>query len=189
MRYMEKKADSVDRCIADVVARYDEIDAEVEGVVDRVANIERYVAKAFDETLRGRGLSHGEYKLLLQLSVAPSGRRSAGDLSRALMLSTGGMTNRLDRLEGAKLIRRVADPDDRRGVLVELSPAGAELIDRAVVDEALKEIGLFTALSSKELVQLNGLLRKVLFSLEERFGTTERPALHRVGTESSVVSG
>lgn len=73
----------MDRCISDVVARYDEIDPQVEGVVDRVATIERYVAKAFEETLKGRGLSHGEYKLLLQLAVAPSRRRSAGDLSRA----------------------------------------------------------------------------------------------------------
>jgi DNA-binding MarR family transcriptional regulator len=186
---MEIEADSVDRCIADVVARYDEIDPDVESVVDRVATIERYVAKALDETLRGRGLSHGEYKLLLRLAVAPSGRRSAGDLSRALMLSTGGMTNRLDRLEGAKLIRRVADPDDRRGVLVELSSAGAELLDQAVSEEALKEIGLFTALSSKELVQLNGLLRRVLFSLEERSGTAERPTLRRVEAEASAANG
>lgn len=185
MERMVNNADSVDRCIADVVARYDEIDPEVEGVVDRISTIERYVAKAFDETLRGRGLSHGEYRLLLQLAVAPSGRRSAGELSRALMLSTGGMTNRLDRLETAELIRRVPDPDDRRGVLIELSSAGATLIDQAVGEEAHREIGLFAALSSKELVQLNGLLRKVLASLEDRSGSTERPALRRVEADAS----
>jgi DNA-binding MarR family transcriptional regulator len=189
MLRMETRTDSVDRCITDVVARYEEIDPEVEGVVDRVATIERYVAKAFEETLRGRDLSHGEYKLLLQLAIAPSGRRSAGDLSRALMLSTGGMTNRLDRLEASKLIRRVADPDDRRGVLVELSPSGTEVIDRALAEEALKEVGLFTALSAKELVQLNRLLRKVLVSLEDRYAPTERPSLQRVEREASAANG
>ncbi len=189
MHAMETKADSVDRCMADVVPRYAEIDPEVEGVVDRVAMIEKYVAKEFEETLRGHGLSQGEYKVLLQLAVAPSGRRSAGDLSRALLLSTGGMTNRLDRLEGAKLIRRLPDPDDRRGVLVELSEAGTRLIDRAVGEEALKEIDLFSALPPKELGELNRLLRKVLISLEDRFGPAERaPSLHAVGEGASIGS-
>lgn len=97
------------------------------------------------------------------------------------------MTNCLDRLEGAKLIRRVPDPEDRRGVLVELSPSGREMIDRAVSEEALKEIGLFTALSAKELVQLNRLLRKVLASLEDRFGASERPTVHRI--EDAAANG
>lgn len=172
---MEKQMDSVDRCTVDTVAHYEEIDPEVEGVVDRIAAINKYVAKVFEGTLSALGLTHGEYKVLMRLAVAPEpGRLTAGDLSRALMLSTGGMTNRLDRLEGAKLIRRLPDPHDRRGVLVELTDEGSELIDRAVSEEARKERSLFEELTARELTELNRLLRKSLISLEDRFAAPER---------------
>ncbi len=147
---MDDLQDSIDVCTADAMARYGEIDREVEGIVDRVAAINKYVARVFEETLAGFGLSHGEYKVLLRLAVAPTERRlSAGDLTRSLMLSSGGMTNRLDRLEGAGLLRRLPDPNDRRGVLVELTDEGSALIDRAVTDEASKEIDLFEALDAR----------------------------------------
>ena len=91
---------------------------------------------------------------------------SAGDLSRMLALSSGAMTNRLDRLETAGLIRRVPDPRDRRGVLVELTAQGKERIDAAVIDQAAKEIDSLSVLTAKERTTLNNLLRKVLSSLE-----------------------
>jgi DNA-binding MarR family transcriptional regulator len=184
---MEAKMDSVDLCTADAVARYEEIDPEVEGVVDRIASINRYVARAFEDTLNALGLTHGEYKVLLRLAIAPTPRRlTAGDLSRGLMLSTGGMTNRLDRLEGAKLIRRLPDPDDRRGVLVELTDEGSDLIDRAVVEEAAKERGLFDVFSAKELRDLNRLLRKSLGALEDRFAAPERAPSVRTSRNIAV---
>ena len=168
---METTRDSVDSCIVDAIARYPEIDPTVEGVVDRVAAVAKYCKKVFEETLAGFGLSFADYKVLLQLAVTPDARaRSAGELSRALMLTSGGMTNRLDRLEKAGFLRRISDPGDRRGVLVELTAEGQELIDRAVADEASKEIDLFRTLSESELGELNALLRRVLFGLEERFG-------------------
>ena len=69
-------------------------------------------------------------------------------------------------MERAGLIRRVPDPRDRRGVLVELTEAGKERIDAAVTDQAAKEIDSLSVLSAKELTTLNQLLRKVLVSLE-----------------------
>jgi DNA-binding MarR family transcriptional regulator len=163
--------DSVDFCIQDVVTQYAAIDPQVEGVVDRMSAIDKHISRAFDDTLARHGLSHGEYKLLLRLSTRSAEHRmSAGDLSRALLLSSGAMTNRLDRLESAGLVRRVRDPRDRRGVLVELTPAGKEQIDAAVTEQAAKEIDVLSALSAKELASLNGLLRKVLVSLEARAG-------------------
>lgn len=162
-------SDSVDLCTVDVTARYAQIDPQVEGVVSRVGAIEKHVSKAFDETLARHGLTHAEYRMLLRLATrSADNRMSAGDLSRALLLSSGAMTNRIDRLEKVGLLRRLPDPRDRRGVLVELTDAGRELIDDAVVEQAAKEIDVLGALSSKELATLNGLLRKVLSSLEAR---------------------
>jgi DNA-binding MarR family transcriptional regulator len=168
-------SDSVEFCIVDIGSRYDVIHPEVEGVVDRVAAIDKHVSKAFDETLAGHGLTHGEYKLLLRLVTRSAERRmSAGDLSRALLLSSGAMTNRLDRMEAAGLVRRVPDPNDRRGVLVEITELGERQIDEAVTEQAAKEIDVLSVLTPKELTALNGLLRKVLSSLETRATTEQR---------------
>jgi DNA-binding MarR family transcriptional regulator len=159
--------DSVDFCITDITSRFAAIDPEVEGVVDRITAIDKHLGAAFEETLAGHGLSRGEYKLLLRLSTRTADNRmSAGDLSRALMLSSGAMTNRLDRMEAAGLVRRVPDPRDRRGVLVEMTEEGRRQIDEAVTEQAAKEIDLLSALSRRELASLNGLLRKVLSALE-----------------------
>src|SRR3954447_4986163 len=127
-----KNSDSVDFCAADIASCYPEIHLEVEGVVSRISAINKQVQREFDETLAGHGLNHGEYRLLMRLATrSADNRMSAGDLSRALMLSSGAMTNRLDRLERAGLVRRCPDPKDRRGVLVELTDRGRDQIDGA----------------------------------------------------------
>ena len=142
-------ADSIDACTVDIIERYPQIDPQVEGVVSRMSAIGKHLSRAFDQTLADYGLNHGEYRLLLRLATrAADNRMSAGDLSRALTLSSGAMTNRLDRLETAGLVRRVADPRDRRGVLVELTDAGRKQIDAAVIEQAAKEIDLLAVLSA-----------------------------------------
>ena len=166
---MEKLADSIDFCTVDITGHYPAIDPEVEGVVSRMSTISKHRSRTFDDTVADYSLNHGEYRLLLRLATRTKDHRmSAGDLSRMLSLSSGAMTNRLDRLETAGLIRRVPDPRDRRGVLVELTEAGKERIDAAVIDQAAKEIDSLSALTAKERSTLNQLLRKVLSSLESR---------------------
>lgn len=170
--YARSMGDSVDFCIADVVSQYDAIDPEVEGVVDRINAINKQLGRGFEETLADHGLSYGEYKLLLRLATRTENHRmSAGDLSRSLMLSSGAMTNRLDQLEKAELIRRLRDPKDRRGVHVELTDKGKATIDGAVTEQAAKEIDVLGVLSRRELADLNQLLRKVLTSLEAELET------------------
>jgi len=161
------ESDSIDFCTVDITGHYPQIDPEVEGVVSRMSTIGTYLKRTFDDTVSDYGLNHGEYRLLLRLATRTKDHRmSAGDLSRMLALSSGAMTNRLDRLETAGLIRRVPDPRDRRGVLVELTEQGKERIDAAVIDQAAKEIDSLSVLTAKERSTLNNLLRKVLSSLE-----------------------
>ena len=78
------------------------------------------------------------------------------------------MTNRLDQLEEAGLVRRLRDPDDRRGVLVELTERGREVWEEAVVVQAEKEALLAGALNAREREQLNGLLRRLMLEFERR---------------------
>jgi DNA-binding MarR family transcriptional regulator len=78
------------------------------------------------------------------------------------------MTNRIDRLEQAGLVHRVPDPDDRRGVLVELTDAGARAWEQSVSVQAEKESLVAAALSVKEKQQLNALLRRLMREFERR---------------------
>src|SRR3954454_17694764 len=160
-------SDSVDFCTVDIASRYPQIDPEVEGVVGRLSAINKHLSRSFDDTVASHGLNHGEYRLRLRLTTrSDDNRMTAGELSRALMLSSGAMTNRLDRLEKAGLVCRLPDPRDRRGVLIELTDVGKKTIDEAVTEQAAKEIDVLGVLKPRELSSLNLLLRKVLVSLE-----------------------
>src|SRR5436305_6596474 len=128
-------SDSVDFCTVDIASRYTQIDPDVEGVVGRLSAINKHISRTFDETLSRHGLNHGEYRLLLRLTTrSDDNRMTAGELGRALLLSSGAMTNRLDRLEAAGMVERVRDPRDRRGVLVGLADKGKTTIDGAVTE-------------------------------------------------------
>ena len=83
-------------------------------------------------------------------------------------LSSGAMTNRLDRLEQAGYVRRLPDPDDRRGVVVELTDHGRETYRSAVGVQAKKEALMAAALSPREQTQLNSLLRRLMLEFERR---------------------
>jgi DNA-binding MarR family transcriptional regulator len=78
------------------------------------------------------------------------------------------MTNRLDRLEKAGHIKRLPDPDDRRGVLVELTPQGRKVYNDAVGVQAHKEALVAAALGDAEKEQLNALLRRLMREFERR---------------------
>jgi DNA-binding MarR family transcriptional regulator len=165
-----KAVDHVDEWLAEIGAELPgDLDLTVEGVVDRILGISKRLQRLLDETLAGHGLSHGEWKVLSSLRWAGAPyRRSAGELARIAERSSGAMTNRLDRLEEAGLVRRLPDPDDRRGVLVELTEKGTGLWAAAIGAQAEKEALLASALTKKELAQLNDLLRRVMITFEER---------------------
>jgi DNA-binding MarR family transcriptional regulator len=82
------------------------------------------------------------------------------------MLSSAGITSRIDRLERRGLVRRLADPDDRRGVIIELSDQGRDVVDEAVAALAISDRQLLERLDPHEIEQLEGLLRKFLALLE-----------------------
>jgi DNA-binding MarR family transcriptional regulator len=160
--------DIVDRRIADWVGDLPGLDLEVEGIVERIQHLEKQIRKMLDDTLAEFGLNVGEWAVLGSLRRAGEPyRRSPGKLAKQFGLTTGAMTNRLDKLEEAKLIRRLPDPDDRRGVIVELLPEGREVWERAVGAQSAKEQFVASGLSKTEQKQLNGLLRRMVHSGEQ----------------------
>lgn len=161
--------DHVDRFLETINYVFPELDLEVEGIVDRISGISRRLHRTMDETLSEFGLDSAEHKALSVLAQSGEPYRSTpGRLAERMDLSSGAMTNRLDRLEQAGLIRRLADPADRRRVVVELTDHGRETYRSAVGAQAKKEALVTAALNTKEKVQLNALLRKLMLEFERR---------------------
>ena len=113
------------------------------------------------------GVNRGEVGALSALRVAgPPHRLSPTRLGRGLMLSSAGVTSRIDRLERRGLVRRLPDPDDRRGVIVELTDEGAKVVDEAVRAVAESDRQLLERFDGDEMTQLQALLKKLLAGLE-----------------------
>jgi DNA-binding MarR family transcriptional regulator len=93
--------------------------------------------------------------------------RTPTALYRACMLSSGAMTNRIDRLEGAGLVRRVPDPEDRRGTLVGLTARGLEVVDEVIAAVWDTQAQLVAGLTATEQEHLSTILRTLLLSLED----------------------
>lgn len=167
MAKAEPEQDHVDRWLESV--ELPGVDKEVEGIVDRINGLRwRFNAMA-DETLEALGLALGEWKVLTHLRLSgPPFRRSAGALSKRAELSSGAMTNRLDRMERAGLVKRVPDPDDRRGVLVELTEEGHRKWKEGLAAQAANESLIAAALTKVEKRELNALLRRLMREFERR---------------------
>jgi DNA-binding MarR family transcriptional regulator len=161
--------DSVDRLLARITAAgVETIDLDVEGIVDRIGSIHYRIKRAHEEVLREHGLTHQEFGVLSRLRLgAKNGRSSPGELAADLELSSGAMTTRLDRLEEAGLVRRLPDPDDRRGVVVELTDEGRAKWDSAAEVQARRESFFARTLTKPEQKKLNELLRKLLLALPD----------------------
>src|SRR5262245_61586306 len=112
------------------------------------------------------GLQPGEFDVLatLRRSGAPY-MLSPTKLYEAAMISSGGMTNRLDRLEHAGLVERRPDPNDRRGKLIALTDAGKRVIDETIGRHVANEQKLLSVLTVAEQEKLNALLKKLIAGL------------------------
>ncbi len=166
-RSTEAQQDHIDRFLESIRDELPDLDLTVEGIVDRINGLSRRIKRMMDETLNERSLTWGEWKVLGILRRSPEYRRSPGYLAVHAELSSGAMTNRLDNLEKAGLIRRLPDPNDRRGVLVELTTAGAEAYNESTAAQAAKEALIASALTAKEKDELNNLLRRLMLVAEQ----------------------
>ncbi len=163
--------DQVDASLEVWARELPDLDLETEGIVERIYKLERHIHATMRETLDSFELSYGEYKLVMHLRYGgPPYRGKPGKLAKWLGLSTGAMTNRLDNMERRGLIRRLDDPDDRRGVIIELTADGKHLWDRAVGVQAEKESIVANALDAEERRQLNDLLRRLMNAFERDHG-------------------
>src|SRR5579871_6109774 len=157
--------DHVDRRLAEMHCALPDLDMDVEGIVERIQGIERRLRLTMEQTLDDHGLSYAEWKTLCTLRNNADRVSTPGELAASLELSSGAMTNRIDRLETAGLVQRLPDPSDRRGVKVALTDAGDAAWVESTNAQAIKEAVIASALSKPEQHRLNALLRKLMLSL------------------------
>ena len=156
------KKDWTDQALDRWAAVSSKLEAEPSQVVERIGRIALQLGRWQDELFSRYALNRGEVGVLYALrSVGPPHRLSPTQLSKILMLTSAGVTNRLDGLERRGLVVRGPDPEDRRGVVVELTEAGSQLAEHAVGAFADAQGTLLSGLTVQEVKTLGRLLRKM----------------------------
>ncbi|MFJ4717130.1 MarR family winged helix-turn-helix transcriptional regulator [Streptomyces sp. NPDC088785] len=158
--------DAVDAIIGQWAAVRPDLDTTAMEVFGRVYRLARTMGDRVEEAYARFGIARGEFDVLATLRRADTPYTlSPRRLSATLMLTTGGMTGRLDKLERRGLVRRSPDPHDRRGLQVTLTAEGLALVDEAVgAGVAVQKQALESALDGAQAAQLAGLLRQLLTS-------------------------
>ncbi|NNC78466.1 MAG: MarR family transcriptional regulator [Woeseiaceae bacterium] len=157
--------DPVDDILDQWSAERPELDASSLGVVIRVMSLYRSFLGQAQRALEPLGLEPFEYDVLAALRR--QGRPfelAATALAAETELSSGAMTNRIDKLESRGLVKRRADKQDRRGVNVSLTAAGRRVIDDAIQHRLTAADECLAGLSARERRRLGGLLRKVVLA-------------------------
>ena len=133
----------------------------------RISRVALHIARHQEEVFGRFGLNRGEVGVLGALLLAGSGQQlSPTQLFQGLMLSSAGITGRLDRLERRGYVKRSRHPSDRRGVLVSLTAAGRKVLEQAVAADASGEQELLSALTKEDRRALALQLKKLLAGLE-----------------------
>lgn len=160
--------DRIDHILEQWQQELPQLDASALAVVGRVLRIARLLEKQRETVLSEYGLSLWSFDVLATLRRQGSPYQlKPTDLYNLLMLSSGAMTNRIDRLEKDGIVERQRDPDDRRGVIVQLTPKGVQLANTVVPALLSSEQRLLSQLAAPdEISALIPLLRQFLASLE-----------------------
>lgn len=175
----ESAEDSVDRLLASWSRTRPDLDMSSVGVIARLTRLTRTINAELETTFNEYGLNAAEFYCLVTLRRLdePDGV-SQRRLMRALNLSSGTVSTRVDRLAERGLVTRDVDPADRRNSLVALTPEGLALFDRVAPAHLDTQNRILAGLDPAQRDHLAELLRTLLSSLE---GTSPEPAFPRLG--------
>jgi len=160
--------DEVDDLVAAWRHQRPDLDVAPLQVLSRVSRLARHLDIARRSAFAAHGLESWEFDVLSALRRAgPPFQLTPGALLRATLVTSGTMTNRIDRLAAAGHVSREPDPRDRRGVLVTLSEQGKEAVDAAFTDLLEREQALLASLGADQRRSLADLLRILLVPFDE----------------------
>jgi DNA-binding MarR family transcriptional regulator len=159
--------DHVDRLRRQWALELPDLDTEPMAILGRAFRLSNLVRPSIEATFADFGLDRGEFDVIATLRRSgPPYLMTPTEMYSALMISSGGLTHRLDRLEKAGLIRREKSPRDGRSVLVALTEVGAALAEKAFRTDMASEASFLQVLDGKERETLAALLRKLIAGIE-----------------------
>lgn len=160
-------ADEVDRITEAWRRERPDVDVSPLQVLSRVSRLSRLLDSARRQAFAAHGVETWEFDVLAALRRAGEPYAlSPGQLGAQTLVTSGTMTNRIDRLEGRGLVRREPDPHDRRGVRVVLTESGLRCVDAAFVDLVAREQDLLAALPPDQQGELSDRLRTLLSAFD-----------------------
>jgi DNA-binding MarR family transcriptional regulator len=155
-------SDEVDRIVEDWTRERPDLDFAPLQVLSRVARLAKHLDRARRTAFDASDLEPWEFDVLSALRRAGApGQLSPKALLQQTLVSSGTMTNRIDRLVQRELVERRTDPHDGRGILVVMTPLGRDRVDRAISRLLDAERELLAGLPVVEQERLAGLLRKL----------------------------
>ncbi|MFQ6325277.1 MULTISPECIES: MarR family winged helix-turn-helix transcriptional regulator [unclassified Nocardia] len=160
--------DAVDRIVGQWRRERPDLDPSPMHVIGRISRLHLALDEQLCRVFSDHDLGRGEFDVLATLRR--SGRPfelSAGELCESMMVTSGAVTKRVDRLERAGLVSRRAADDDARGRLIQLTDRGREVIDEVVEQHVHNEARLISGLTADERLALTDLLRKLSQTLAE----------------------
>lgn len=161
--------DHVDHILEQWAQQRPDLDVSPMGIIGRMSRLSRFLERSIAAVLTRYGLNEPQFAVLAALRRAgPPHTLSPTDLYNGLLVSSGAMTNRLERLAAAGLVERVPDPADGRSLLVALTGKGQRVINEAVAAHTANEHRLLSSLTATERAQLADVLRRLLLQFEDR---------------------
>ncbi|MBC7302408.1 MAG: MarR family transcriptional regulator [Nocardia sp.] len=159
----EPEPDVVDAVTAQWQRERPDLELEAMAIFGRLARLLNIATVRIESVFTAHGLHRGEFDVLAALRRSGSPfELNPSVLADTLMLSRAGMTGRIDRLETAGLVRRIADRDDRRAVRVALTEQGRELVDTVVVTHTENETAMLSVLDPADRAALDRISRTLL---------------------------
>ncbi len=166
--YMAPENDEVDRIVAAWRSERPDLDFSPLEVLSRVGRLARLLDRERRRAFTRSELDSWEFDVLAALRRAGSPyQMSPKALLQQTLVSSGTMTNRIDRLVDRNLVRRLEDPNDGRGVLVEMTPAGLTRVDAAITRLVDAEAAILSALPRAEQKKLAAALRRLSLEMDE----------------------
>ncbi len=160
---MKPVRDEVDELVDAWRSQRPDLDVEPMQVLSRISRLAKHLDIARRGAFTDHDLETWEFDVLSALRrQGPPFQLTPGALVRATLVTSGTMTNRIDRLEAAGLVRREPDPSDKRGVLVTLTTQGEARVDAALADLLRRERDLLAGLDTTDRKQLADLMRTLL---------------------------
>ena len=161
------ETDRIDRLVGQWAAERPDLDLETMALAARLTRVAQLINGRIEELAAAHGVHRGEGDVLFALRRAgPPFRLSPTRLAESLLVTTGTMTNRLDRLEQRGLIKRIPNPADRRSLDVELSAEGRRQVDAAVTEHVANEQAMLAPLTARDRAELTRITRKLIAHLE-----------------------